>query len=295
MSAANTSAHLARSAADEWAALVTCAIIGTDRRPPAPPGAGWDVWAGSPDPAVSVLDRALAVVLARRAGARPGPPPLAVLPVVPADPRPPCPTACAVRLQRVLGGEHEVVLSEWFLQCERLGVQLPEVLVPTLLLRGRRNPGLDQIVRRLAGPRAAWLAEVVPELGVKATVAPAAPEANAPAGPGANAPAGVATDGGATVTAVVQLFADGMATWAAAPQLRQVVAGLPPSWLAALIVELSRLSFRATTERTRAELLALAEFRSAMLAEFAHAHRALRPLLPPAPPSDLPTNETDAP
>jgi hypothetical protein len=192
----------------------------------------------------------------------------------------------------MLGGEHDVVLPEWFLQCERLGAQLPAVLVPALLLRGRRNPDLDQIVRRLAGPRAAWLAEVVPELGVKATVAATrSPAPVAVPAIGTIAPAVVTTDGGAAVTAVVQLFADGMATWAAAPQLRQVVAGLPPSWLAALIVELSRLSFRANTERTRAELLALAEFRSAMLAEFAEAHRSLRPLLPP----DLPTDETDAP
>lgn len=269
---------LAVSTAEEWAGIVTSAIVGTDRRPAPAPGAGWDAWASSPDNAVALLDRALAVVVARRAGARPARPPTVALPPAPHDERLPCPQPCAIRLQRLLAGEHEVLLPEWFRWCDRLGAQLPLVLIPTLLLRGRRNPGLDHVVRRLAQGHVVWLAEVMPELGVSPRVVAGAPD-------GGLEPQAEPADGGAAVAAMVGLFLDGMATWAAAPQLRQVVAGLDPSWLPTVVVELSRLSFRASTERTRSELVALAEFRSAMLREFADA-RAAGPR--PANESDLP-------
>ena len=73
------------------------------------------------------------------------------------------------------------------------------------------------------------------------------------------------------MSGVVQVFVDGMATWAAAPQLRIIVASLDPAWLPPLIAELSRLPFQPSTERTRAEVVALAEFRLAMLREFDNA------------------------
>jgi hypothetical protein len=285
--------QLAVSANDEWAALVTASIIGTDRRPPPPPRAGWDTWATSPDPAVALLDRAFAVVLARRAGACPSTTPLTALRPAPSDPRPPCPASCALRLRRLLDGEHVVVMPEWFEQCDRAGFQLPAALLPTLLLRGRRDAVFDQLVRRLAGGRAAWLAEAVPELGItpRGPAAPAATpppnlaSANVASANVASAPPAVPTDGGAVVSAIVQLFVEGLATWAAAAQLRNTVAALDPTWLPALVVELSRLSYAATTERTRAELLSLAEFRSAMLREFALAP-PLPGHIPPAHPFD---------
>lgn len=278
--------RLSASAVDEWEGLVTTAIVGTDRRSSPVPAAGWDTWATAPDHAVALLDRALAVVLALRAGSCPAPVPSQALAPAPRDTRPPCPPACAIRLQRLLGGEHNVLLAEWFERCDRIGAQLPPESLPFLLLRGRREPGLDRVVRRLAAGRAEWLAEVIPELGVSRDPArPAArPAARPTARPGAGQASGGApvaadaelarpapkADGGAAVTAVVQLFLDGQATWASAPQLRQVVAGLDPAWLPTLVVELSRLPFRAAAERTRAELLSLAEFRSAMLTEFTH-------------------------
>ena len=48
-------------------------------------------------------------------------------------------------------------------------------------------------------------------------------------------------DSGAVISGVVQVFVDGMATWAAAPQLRLIVASLDPAWLPALVAQLSRL------------------------------------------------------
>jgi hypothetical protein len=258
-------AELGRSAATEWSNLVATAVLGTDRRPAPAPLPGWDAWAIATDPAVAVLDRAAAVVVARRAGACPEPAPIDALPTAPVDTRPTCPPPCALRLVRLLAGEHDLLLPEWFARCEAAGVQLPWVSLPALLLRGRRHPHLDQAVRRVAGPRAAWLADVVPELGVKRTAA-----AITSSSPPFTVPPQL-PDGGAAVSAIAQVFHDGLATWAAAPQLRLAVASLPPDRLPSLVVELSRLSFSAVTERTRADLLRLVEFRAEMLREWDRA------------------------
>ena len=133
---------MAGSAATEWAALVATAVLGTDRRPLPPAEIGWDAWASDTDAAVALLDRAAAVVAAQRAGVRPAPP-LAVPPPAPVDARPPCPPGAALRLDRMLRGEHDILLPEWFALCDARGVQLPWVLLPVLLLRGRRQPELD--------------------------------------------------------------------------------------------------------------------------------------------------------
>jgi hypothetical protein len=253
--------ELSASAAAEWDALVTTAIVGTDRHRLPPPGPGWDTWATDGDDAVALLDRAAAVVAARRAGVVPAPP-LSGLEPAPDDPRPPCPPACAVRLDRILRGEHEGLLGEWFERCESIGARLPWTALPTLLARGRRNPQLDLSVRRLAGPRAAWLAATVPELGVAVTP----PRAAAAVEPLASAPR--APDSGALVAAVLGTFDDRTASWAAAAQLRAAVATLDPEWLPRLVASLSAVGFHPAVERTRAELIGFAEFRHALHVEF---------------------------
>ena len=252
---------LGASAADEWAALVATAVLGTDRRLPPPPLPGWEAWGRAPDPAVAVRDRSVAVVAARRAGACPVPTPEGVLPPAPIDARSPCPPAAAERLGRILDGEHELLLPEWLALVEALDVQLPWASLPTLLLRARRNPRLDQVVRRLARGRAAWLADAVPELGV--SVQGLVPKADAPPfGPPPRVP-----DSGAVVGSMVTLFVDGQATWATAAQLRILTAAVDPAWLPSLVVELSRLPFHAPSERTRADVVGLAEFRLEMRRE----------------------------
>ncbi len=265
--AASLATSLATSATDEWAALVGAAVLGTDRRPAPHPLPGWDTWARASDPAVALLDRAAAVVVARRAGACPQPPPHVVLPPAPPDTRPPCPAACAVRLARILSGEHDLLLPEWFERCESSGVQLPWMSLPALLLKGRRDPALDATVRRLAAGRASWLAEVVPELGVK--VAGSSATASSP--PFAVPPR--PPDSGAVVTSILNVFYDRMATWATAPEMRLAAAAIDPVWLPSLVVELGRIGFDPAVERTRREVLVFAEFRHEMHREFATLHR----------------------
>lgn len=275
--------ELAVSATDEWAALVGAAVLGTDRRPAPDPLPGWDTWAHAGDPAVALLDRAAAVVVARRAGACPEPPPAIVVPPAPVDGRPPCPAPCAVRLGRLLGGEHDLLLPEWFALLEHAGVQLPWASLPALLLRGRRNPAFDATVRRLAGGRASWLAEVVPELGVKV-----AGPATIPASSPLFAPPPRPPDSGAVVTSILNVFYDRLATWAAAPEMRLAAASIDPVWLPSLVAELSRIGFDPVVERTRSEVLRFAEFRHEMLREFAQipaadtAEASSDPSVPPS-------------
>ncbi len=274
---------LATSAATEWSALVTTAVLGAERHPLPAAVEGWDRWPGDADPAVALLDRAAAVVVARRAGAMAAAPPTRPLPEAPPDSRPPCTTACAQRLARIVGGEHEIVLGEWLHLCDQAGLQLPAPLLPALLLRGRRRPDLDLVVRRLAGSRATWLAQVVPELGVKPVPAPPA-KGVVPLGPVPPPP-----HSGAAAALVLTQLRDGRATWAALPQLQQLVAGLTPDALASFLASLGQQAATALTARTSAALTDLAEFRAEMLREFAAAspgapNAATLPTPAPAPP-----------
>lgn len=260
---------LAASATDEWADLVATAVLGTDRRPAPEPRPGWDTWARAADPAVALLDRAAAVVISRRAGACPAPPPNVEVPRAPVDERPPCPHAVAARLGRLLSGEHEELLPEWFERCADVGLQLPWAALPALLLRGRRHPRLDAAVRRSARGRASWLAEVLPELGVK-VAQQAVPDNAAPFAPPPRPP-----DSGAVVTSVVTVFHERLATWNTAREMCLAAASIDPVWLPTLIAELSRIGFDPVIERTRTEVLRAAEFRHAMLLEFAAAQESV--------------------
>lgn len=280
---ANPSADLlAASATDEWADLVATAVLGTDRRPAPPPRPGWDTWSQASDPAVALLDRAAAVVVARRAGACPPPAPEVDLPRAPADDRPPCPHAVATRLGRLLAGEHDELLPEWFQRCGEVGVQLPWAALPALLLRGRRHPRLDAAVRQLACGRASWLAEVLPELGVR-VVQQAVPDTAPPF-----APPPRPADSGAVVTGILSVFHERLATWNTAREMCLAAASIDPVWLPTLCAELSRIGFDPTIERTRREVLGAAEFRHAMLLEFSAVEPPSTPHDPPSAPPTTP-------
>ncbi len=274
---ANDRAHdlahdLAESAATEWSGLVNAAVLGTDRKPVPIPRPGWEsLGRGSDgvDPAVELLDRVASVVTARRAGIQPAPAP-APMPAAPVDDRPICSRGAARALAEMLDGRHDQLLPEWFVLCRAGGYQPPAHLVPTLLLRGRRNPAFDLAARALIGPRAEWLAEAMPELRIRSH--PKAPAV----GVDPFLPPRPPSDSAAVVAAIVQTFVDRSASWAAAAQLRLAVTAIDPAWLAALILELDRAPFHSVTERSRVDLLGLAQLRSRMIAELAPPETAKR-------------------
>jgi Family of unknown function (DUF5691) len=148
-----------------WDELVSVALLGTDRRPPAVEGlpeavrAQLDTSAGPPR---LLLDAAALSAAYRRAGRTPlrGPEPL---PAATTDNRPVPRQAAVRRLASMLAGAHGTVLPEWLRVLHERGWRVPPEFLPALadLTRGRTE--LRAAVRAAAGPRARWLAGLNPD------------------------------------------------------------------------------------------------------------------------------------
>ncbi|KUN26321.1 hypothetical protein AQJ23_14190 [Streptomyces antibioticus] len=152
-----------------WEDLVTTALLGTDRRPPA---------AGAPGRAapVALLDAAAAETVRRRAGLRPARAAARPDPA-PADPRPALPAAAARRLAMLLadrpgagsGGRRGTapdlmeLLPQWLAAANARGFAAPAELLPALLDAARGRTDLRPAALAFAGPRALWLARLNPD------------------------------------------------------------------------------------------------------------------------------------
>ncbi|MGW8885134.1 DUF5691 domain-containing protein [Streptomyces sp. NPDC055749] len=153
-----------------WEELVTSALLGTDRRPPAAGPGG----TGGP---VALLDAAALHTVRRRAGLRPAAaaePPEAA----PADTRPQVPAAARRRLVQLLadrsapsGGSGRrgtapdltELLPQWLAAANQHGFRAPAVVLPALLDAARARTDLRPHVLAFAGPRGLWLARMNPE------------------------------------------------------------------------------------------------------------------------------------
>ncbi|MFJ3796762.1 DUF5691 domain-containing protein [Streptomyces sp. NPDC090088] len=151
-----------------WEELVTTALLGTDRRPPAAGGSGREA-----PPAL--LDEAAVATVRRRAGLRPATAPTARRPEpAPADPRPALPAAAARRLAMLLsdrpgtgtGGRRGTspdlmeLLPQWLAAANAHGFAAPPQTLPALLDAARGRTDLRPAALAFAGPRALWLARL---------------------------------------------------------------------------------------------------------------------------------------
>ncbi|MGR8008825.1 DUF5691 domain-containing protein [Streptomyces hypolithicus] len=159
-----------------WEALVTTALLGTDRRA-LPPGAGTPgaeaPGAGTPgkEAPAALLDAAALQTVRRRAGLLPAraagrPEP------APHDPRPELPTAARRRLAQLLAGRPPAgsggrrgaapdlteLLPQWLAAANERGFQAPPALLPALLDAARARTDLRPGALTFAGPRGLWLA-----------------------------------------------------------------------------------------------------------------------------------------
>ncbi|MFF8276627.1 DUF5691 domain-containing protein [Streptomyces lateritius] len=156
---------------DAWEELVTSALLGTDRRPPALAGAT----AG--DAPVALLGAAALHTVRRRAGLRPGP---AAEPPEPApeDARRPLPEPARRRLGQLLAGraaptpsggrrgaapDLAELLPQWLVAANEHGYKAPASALPALLDAARARTDLRPQALTLAGPRGLWLARLNPE------------------------------------------------------------------------------------------------------------------------------------
>ncbi|WP_369146032.1 DUF5691 domain-containing protein [Streptomyces sp. R44] len=155
-----------------WDELVSSALLGTDRRPPAGL-AGSTAPRDMPD---ALLDAAALHTVRRRAGLRPGP--AAPLPdPAPEDPRAPLPEAARRRLDQLLAGraapspagrrgaapDLAELLPQWLALANRYGYKASPAALPALLDAARARTDLRPQALRLAGPRGLWLARLNPE------------------------------------------------------------------------------------------------------------------------------------
>ncbi|MES9519280.1 DUF5691 domain-containing protein [Streptomyces capoamus] len=152
-----------------WEELVTNALLGTDRRPPA------HAAPGRPAP-VALLDAAAVATVRRRAGLRPAR--AARRPErAPADPRPALPAPAARRLTTLLadrsaggsGGRRGStpdlmeLLPQWLAAANAHGYAAPAQTLPALLDAARGRTDLRPAALAFAGPRALWLARLNPD------------------------------------------------------------------------------------------------------------------------------------
>ncbi|MFJ3619048.1 DUF5691 domain-containing protein [Streptomyces iakyrus] len=164
-----TSAPVDAPGADAWEALVTTALLGTDRR--TPPGA-----VPGPDAPLALLDAAAVETVRRRAGLRPAR--AAERPqAAPEDVRPALPPAAARRLAMLLadrpgpsgGGRRGAapdlteLLPQWLAVANARGFAPPPQVLPALLDAARGRTDLRPAALEFAGPRALWLARLNPD------------------------------------------------------------------------------------------------------------------------------------
>lgn len=154
-----------------WVALVSAAVLGTDRRDPpeAPLGDLSDLAADDrrADPAGRLLQQAAAVTVARRAGLCPaeavvsdgsaGP--------VPFDDRPITPPL-ATQTLRCIVSDWPVLEDEWLLAVVARGYRLAPELVVDVLHRHRGDPVRHARARLAAGPLGEWMLARSPRLRV---------------------------------------------------------------------------------------------------------------------------------
>lgn len=178
MTATATRAADAPTVADHlryWDALVTTALLGTDRRDPpsAPAGALADLEADlpTPTPSARLLQQAAGLAAARRAGVLPAPP-AAPLAAAPADPRPCTPPAATATWQRIVT-EWQVLEDEWLLTVVQHGWRVaPELVVP-LLARHRGDAVRHARALLAVGPLGEWMVGLASRLATTSRTRPA--------------------------------------------------------------------------------------------------------------------------
>ncbi|QGV78982.1 DUF5691 domain-containing protein [Streptomyces ficellus] len=158
-----------------WEDLVTSALLGTDRRAPAP-----EVLARAPgkDAPAALLDAAAVHTVRRRAGLLPAPPASPLPEPAPDDERPPLPEAARLRLGQLLAGRSGApaaggrrgtapdlteLLPQWLAAANAHGHRAPASLLPALLDAGRARTDLRPAALTFAGPRGLWLARLNPD------------------------------------------------------------------------------------------------------------------------------------
>jgi len=148
----------------EWSALLSAALLGTERigtTVPVPAAAAGVV--AEHDSEHSILAAAGVLTVRRRAGRRPSSDPDPPPDPAPDDPRPAL-AGEAARLFGLVVAEDRALLPEALALVRASRRRGPDESLPELLALAASDPDLGSSIAELSGPRAAWLAGMVPDL-----------------------------------------------------------------------------------------------------------------------------------
>lgn len=152
-----------------WQAIISAALIGTERQPfqpPIVPGKLGDVLAHLPypSPEAALLSAAATISLHQRVGWLPDTHPASpALPACPSDDLPRCSPRATRCLQQVLEGGYAQLLPEWLELATISQQRLPEIYLPALLDKGRQQRELRAAILPVLGQRGRWLAAQNPD------------------------------------------------------------------------------------------------------------------------------------
>jgi hypothetical protein len=148
----------------EWSALLSAALLGTERigtTVPVPAAAAGVV--AEHDSEHSILAAAGVLTVRRRAGRRPASDPDPPPDPAPDDPRPAL-AGEAARLFGMVVAENQALLPEALALVRASRRRVPDESLPDLLALAASDRDLRSPIAEVSGPRAAWLAGLVPEL-----------------------------------------------------------------------------------------------------------------------------------
>jgi hypothetical protein len=153
------------SLAEHWSELATVGLLGLARRslPGIPAGVLGDLERAraNHDAAMTALDRLGALTAVRRAGWRPGPTAVALVPCPPDD-RVGCPTALIELYYRI--AEHRpALLGQWLDGVGERRWSVPGDVAVDLLSRTGSDPDLRAAAAAVIGPMVGWLVELFPD------------------------------------------------------------------------------------------------------------------------------------
>ena len=150
-----------------WQELLTAALLGTERHPPALPAengvlANFLARLDSTDPQHFLLQAAGAAALYRQAGRLPVRLPLSVIQACEPDEQARCSPAAAARLATMLGGQYRDLIPEWLTRAAAVQKRVPEELLPELLDWAESHLDQVDLVLPVLGKRGRWLAKQIP-------------------------------------------------------------------------------------------------------------------------------------
>jgi hypothetical protein len=150
-----------------WQAIVSAALVGTERQPFQPPIATGKLGLlltdlSNKSPEAALLSAAAVLALYQQAGWLPANRP-ATLEPCPPDNLPRCGSRAAQLLQQMLEGKYPQVLSEWLTMAAIAQQHVPELYLPKLLDLGKQQRGWRSAILPVLGQRGRWLAAQNPD------------------------------------------------------------------------------------------------------------------------------------